>query len=411
MSLAASPAGPPADAFGAFCRDNQVARKATGAGPLAGLTFAVKDVFDVAGSCTGFGHPAWLASHPPATVTAEAVRRLLAAGADLSARALSDELCYSISGENVHYGMPVNPAAPDRLPGGSSSGSAVAVAAGLADFALGTDCGGSVRVPAAYCGLFGMRPTHGAIPLDGVAPFAPRFDTVGWFARDAALLARVGAALLGHAAEGAPETGFPCLLVASDAFERCDAAARPVLDAAVERLAAHIPARRTAPLSPDGLDVWLAAFRTVQAWEIWQSLGGWIAREAPSFGDGVGQRIAAAARVGAAEARSARQQADAIAAALDAALGDALVCLPTTPGLPPLRATASAEIENAYRARAMQLLCPAGLGGLPQITLPVGTVDGAPVALSILARRGKDRELLALAARAFADLPRPPETA
>ncbi|MFD2030022.1 amidase family protein [Ancylobacter dichloromethanicus] len=204
-------------------RKNHVARPATGEGQLSGLSFAVKDVFDVAGSRTGFGHPAWLATHPPAEVTAGAVTRLLSAGADLRGRTLSDELCYSISGENFHYGMPINPAARERLPGGSSSGSAVAVAAGQVDFAIGTDCGGSVRVPAAYCGLFGMRPTHGRIALDGVSRFAPRFDTVGWFARDAVLLKRVGEALLGPSR---PQ-GFDRVLLAVDAFEQCDPLVRP----------------------------------------------------------------------------------------------------------------------------------------------------------------------------------------
>ncbi|MDQ0349123.1 amidase [Ancylobacter vacuolatus] len=402
-------AHPPAEPFGAFCQENHVAHPATGEGSLSGLSFGLKDVFDVAGSRTGFGHPAWLATHPPAMVTAEAVTRLLAAGADLRGRTLSDELCYSISGENFHYGMPINPAARDRLPGGSSSGSAVAVAAGLVDFAIGTDCGGSVRVPAAYCGLFGMRPTHGRVSLAGVAPFAPRFDTVGWFARDAALLKKIGVVLLGSAPEPAPRPGFSRLVVATDAFARCDANVRAVLDDGVARLARLLPARGAAPLSPLGLDRWLDIFRSVQAFEIWQSLGGWIERERPGFGAGVGQRLAAAAKVGGTEAQAARQQADTIAGELDATIADALICLPTTPGLPPLRATASAEIENAYRARAMQLLCPAGLGGLPQITVPVGAVDGAPVGLSILARGGRDMALLEVAAQAFADLPSPPE--
>lgn len=391
---------PPADPFGAFCQENHVARPATGEGQLSGLSFAVKDVFDVAGSRTGFGHPAWLATHPPAEVTAGAVTRLLSAGADLRGRTLSDELCYSISGENFHYGMPINPAARERLPGGSSSGSAVAVAAGQVDFAIGTDCGGSVRVPAAYCGLFGMRPTHGRIPLDGVSRFAPRFDTVGWFARDAVLLKRVGEALLGPSR---PQ-GFDRVLLAVDAFEQCDPLVRPQLDRAMERIGPSAPLR----LSAIGLDRWLDAFRTVQAGEIWQSLGGWISHARPSFGDGVGQRLAAAEQIGHAEAEAARQHVDAIAAELAETIGDGLVVLPTTPGLAPLRSTGSAEIENAYRRRAMQLLCPAGLGGLPQLTIPVGTVAGAPVGLSIMARRGKDMDLLELAAKAFADLPTTP---
>ncbi|WP_029354555.1 amidase [Bosea sp. 117] len=398
---------PPADAFGAFCHENHVGLPSTGSGPLAGLSFAIKDVFDVAGSRTGFGHPAWLATHPLAVSTAEAVTRLLSAGADLRGRTLSDELCYSLSGENFHYGMPTNPVSPERLPGGSSSGSAVAVAAGLVDFAIGTDCGGSVRVPAAYCGLFGFRPTHGRIPLTGVSRFAPRFDTVGWFARDAVLLKRVGEVLLG----ASQSQVFDRLLIATDAFDQCDPLVRPLLDEAVERLGGRL-AGPPSPfrLSPIGLDRWLDTFRTLQAWEIWQSLGGWINRVRPSFGDGVGQRLAAAEQVKRGEAEAARQRADAIAGELAETIGDALVCLPTTPGLAPSRATAPAEIENAHRQRAMRLLCPAGLGGLPQLTLPIGTVDGAPVGLSIMARRGKDMDLLDFAAKAVSDLPTAPDT-
>ncbi|QIB35218.1 amidase [Ancylobacter pratisalsi] len=393
---------PPADPYGAFCRDNHVGHPATGAGPLDGLTFAIKDVFDVEGSRTGFGHPTWLATHAPARATADVVTRLLAAGADLAGRTLSDELCYSISGENVHFGMPINPAARDRLPGGSSSGSAVAVAGGLVDFAIGTDCGGSVRVPAAYCGLFGIRPTHGRLPLAGVSRFAPRFDTVGWFARDAARLKNVGEVLLGAASPAR----FSRLRVASDAFTRCDAETRPILEAGIERLGSLLARHDSLVLSPDGLDTWLDAFRTVQASEIWTSLGTWIEEVRPAFGEGVGQRLAAAAQVTLGQADAARGRTDAIAAELAMMIGeDDLICLPTTPGVPPLRTLASAEVENDYRRRAMELLCPAGLGGLPQLTIPVGTVNGAPVGLSILARRGKDMELLDFAARAFSDLP------
>ncbi|MCS0494566.1 amidase [Ancylobacter sp. MQZ15Z-1] len=397
---------PPAERFGAFCHDNHVGAPGADAGPLSGLSFAIKDVFDVAGSRTGFGHPAWLASHEPADATAATVIRLLDAGADLIGRTLSDELCYSLSGENFHYRMPVNPAARDRLPGGSSSGSAVAVAGKIVDFALGTDCGGSVRVPAAYCGLFGIRPTHGRIPLTGICRFAPRFDTVGWFARDPALLKRVGEVLLGETST----SGFNRLVIATDAFERCDAHVRAVLDAGVQRLSNLFPDHVSQPLSPEGLGTWLDVFRTLQASEIWQSLGPWIERIHPTFGDGVGQRLAAAALVDCTEAASARQRADAIASELSAKIGEQdLVCLPTTPGAAPPRDSSTAQVENDYRRQAMELLCPAGLGGLPQVTIPIGVVDGAPVGLSIMARRGKDMDLLTLAAQCFSDAPFQPE--
>ena len=153
-------------------------------GPLRGCTFAVKDVFDIAGHRTGNGHPRLARDPSTAERTASAVERLLAAGARMVGKTYCDELTYSINGENVHYGTPVNPKAPGRIPGGSSSGSAAAVSGGLVDFALGTDCGGSVRIPASYCGIYGIRTSHGLVPADGVVPLAPSFDTVGWFARD-----------------------------------------------------------------------------------------------------------------------------------------------------------------------------------------------------------------------------------
>ena len=171
-------------------------RDATGAGLLDGLTFALKDLIDVAGCRTGAGNPDWLARQSPAERSATVVEKTLAAGATLVGKTITDELAFSLEGRNVHYGSPINPACPDRMCGGSSSGSGVAVAAGLVDFAIGTDTGGSVRVPASFLGVFGFRPSHGAVSLDGVVPFAPSYDTVGWFARDAELLEKVGLVLL-----------------------------------------------------------------------------------------------------------------------------------------------------------------------------------------------------------------------
>src|SRR5262245_20127130 len=175
------------DPSGAFCQHVDVRLAGTTTGPLAGLTFAAKDLFDIAGSRVCAGNPDWLRTHAPAEKTAPAVQILLGAGATLVGKTLTDELAFSMSGENIHYGTPLNPAAPDRIPGGSSSGSASATASKLVDFALGTDTSGSIRVPASYCGLFSMRPTHGRISCQGVVPLAPSFDTIGWFARDAAL--------------------------------------------------------------------------------------------------------------------------------------------------------------------------------------------------------------------------------
>src|SRR5262245_30224785 len=236
----------PHDPVGAFCKDNHVALRGSGKGPLAGLTMAVKDLFEIAGHRTGFGNPDWLRTHPPATETAAAVRQLLDAGADMVGRTLTDELAYSLSGENMHYGTPLNTACPARVPGGSSSGSAAAVAAGLVDFALGSDCGGSVRLPASYCGILGIRPTHGRVSLDAALPFAASFDVAGWFARDADMLQRVGRVLLSDAAPTPPQR----LLIAQDAFALVDAPVAAAVRAAAESVARLVPRVEDITVSP-----------------------------------------------------------------------------------------------------------------------------------------------------------------
>ena len=132
-------------------------------GPLAGLTVVIKDMYDIAGERTGGGNPDWLAAQQPATKNAAVVQKLLDAGATITGKTICDEFFYSVAGVNAHYGTPVNPRAPDRLPGGSSSGSASAAASDACDFAIGSDTGGSIRVPSSFCGLYGIRTTHGRV--------------------------------------------------------------------------------------------------------------------------------------------------------------------------------------------------------------------------------------------------------
>ena len=151
-------------------------------GPLAGLTVAVKDMYDIAGWRTGGGSPVWLDKHAPAKRHAAPVRKFLAAGATVIGKTVCDEFFFSLTGANAHYGTPLNPRAPGRLPGGSSAGSAAATAAGACDFALGSDTGGSVRVPASFCGIYGIRVTLGRVDMTGAMDMAPSFDAAGWFA-------------------------------------------------------------------------------------------------------------------------------------------------------------------------------------------------------------------------------------
>ena len=383
------------DPVGAFCRDNHVALKGAGDGPLAGLTFGAKDVFHIAGTATGFGHPTWLATHEPPAVTATAVTRLLEAGADLAGKTHTDEMAYSLTGENVHYGTPVNVRAPDRIPGGSSNGSAAAVTAGLVDFAIGTDCGGSVRLPASYCGIFGMRPTVDRVPLDGVIPFGPPFDVAGWLARDARVLERVGRVLLADNSEPAPPRR---LLRATDAFDMVDEAVTDTLDASVESVAACVGAVEDVTVAPEGLESWFETFRVLQAASIWANHGAWITETRPEFGPGIKERFEWAEALDEGAVAEARTRYESIQARIAEVVGSGdILCLPTSPRVAPLKNTPVDDIEIRYRHQAMHLLCIAGLGGLPQISLPMAELEGLPLGLSLNGPRGADMQLLGLA--------------
>ena len=389
----------PHDPLGAFCRDNHAERKAYARGTLSGLTFAAKDAFHIKGVRTGFGQPEWLRTHPPATVTARAVELLLEAGADMIAKAHCDELCYSLTGENAHYGTPENVNAPGRVPGGSSNGSAAAVAGGLVDFALGSDCGGSVRIPASYCGIFGMRPTWGRVPLGGALPFGPSFDVAGWLARSPDVFERVGRVLL---QDQSPPQRPRQLLIAKDAFALVEDQVVRALMPAVERIKSEIGAAEDVVVSEEGLAIWFEAFRTIQAAEIWGSLGAWITATKPQLGPGVKERLEWAATVSAdmlAQASTRREQIRRRLADLMQP-GDVL-CLPTSPRAAPLRGTPADQVEVEYRNQAMRLLCISGHTGLPQVSLPMASLDGLPLGLSLLGTRGADVDLLALSRKLF----------
>jgi amidase len=363
----------------------------TGGGLLSKLDFAVKDVFAIAGHTNSAGNPDWLDSHGPAAAHAEAVDRLLRHGARVKGAAVTDELMFSLNGENHYYGTPVNPSAPGCIPGGSSSGSAVAVAAGLADFALGTDTGGSVRVPSSYCGLFGIRPTHGLVPIGGVIPLAASFDTVGWMARDADTLQRVGQVLIGGAEESGGE--FRRLIVAGDAWEIADERCRQALAGPLSVLEGMMDSRRVT-LAPQGLADWAATFRTLQGFEIWSAHGEWIRDRKPRFGPGIAERFVWASTLRREDYDRALPVRRRIREALAALLaGDGLLVIPTVPCTAPRIGLADAEIERT-RAKVMQLSCIAGLGGLPQVTMPFRSRDGLPVGLSFIAGPRQDLRLL-----------------
>jgi amidase len=307
----------------------------------------------------------------------------------------TDELAYSLTGENVHYGTPINPRSPDRVPGGSSNGSAVAVAGGFVDFAIGSDCGGSVRIPASYCGILGVRPTHGRVPLDGTIPFASSFDVVGWFARDAETLEAVGRVLLDEESQAALPVE---LLVAKDAFALLETPVADALAGPVKQLGEAVGLATEVIVSPDGLRAWMECFRVLQAAEIWSNHGDWVSRAKPSLGPGIRERFEWAATIGREEVVRAKRQQDAIRERIGSLLRPGQVlCLPTSPRIAPLLSSPTDIVEDKFRYQAMCLLCIAGLGGLPQISLPLANLEGCPLGLSVLGPRGSDSQLLRLA--------------
>lgn len=366
-------------------------------GPLAGLRLAVKDIYDVAGYRTGCGNPQKYQEASPASATAPAVQALLDSGARFVGKTQTDELAFSLMGLNAHFPSPVNPAAPDRVTGGSSSGSAAAVAGGLADIAAGSDTGGSIRAPASFCGLIGLRTTHGRISLEGAMPLAPSLDTFGWFARDMVTYDKVGAVLLGDDLHN-QELQRPLALDALDGLVLGPQEADEYR-AMVRAVASVLGVPRTvAPLSHSTDDLYWC-FRKLQGYEAWQNHGAWIAGGDRMLGPGVKERFEHGAAIDAATAQFQTERRVSFRLELADLLGeDGVLVLPTAPGAAPLKAASFDDLQTC-RERALRLLCLSGLSGFPQITLPLGLVDGAPFGLSLLGPKNSDRQLMALAAR------------
>jgi amidase len=363
-------------------------------GPLAGLTAAVKDMYDIAGTRTGNGSPAWLETHQPATKNAAAVQKILDAGATIIGKTVCDEYFYSVAGANAHYGTPVNPRAPGRLPGGSSSGSASAVASGACDFALGSDTGGSVRVPASFNGIYGLRPTLGRVDASGATEMAPSFDTPGWFSAGPGLLRTLGSVLLDSKSVSAR---LERVIVLEDAFHEADEAVADLLRSGLEFMAADLPLIEHARISLEGFDPWREAFRVVQAYETWQTFGGFVTRHKPKIGPGVRERIEFASTVAAAQAEAGRAVlAKGRAHVREVAVPGTVLALPTAPAIAPKIDTPMAELDD-FRTRVMRLTVTSGISGLPQMSIPAGTLGGCPIGLSFIGWPGGDEALLDLA--------------
>lgn len=365
-------------------------------GALVGLSFAVKDVIDVAGYPTGCGNPVKLAASGVRTTTAPVVQALLDAGARFAGKTQTDEFAYSVLGRNSHFGSPVNPAAPGRISGGSSSGSAVAVAAVQVDFALGTDTAGSLRAPASYCGVFGIRPTWGRVDNTGVEPLSPSYDTVGWFARSAETLAAVGEVLLGE--DPAPLPGAARFLVDRACFSLARPEAAAALEAALRRVELRLGCFDTAGAAPN-LDNLCWALRHLQAWEAWDTHKGFIERYAPLMNSSLADRFASGKDVTETLLADSRALSARFRNHLAELLGEGTVLvLPTMPSPPPFLAEAEASMED-FRNRTLRLMCPSSLTGFPQVSIPLHDGECGPLGLSLLGPAGSDRSLVQLAGR------------
>ena len=381
------------DLFQAFMPYPKSAVPHAAHGPLQHLSFAVKDLFDVAGYPTSAGQPHMLALSGVKSQTAPFVQRFLDAGAKFVGKTITDELAFSLNGQNAHFGAPMNGADPLRLSGGSSSGSASSVANHVCDFALGTDTGGSIRAPASHNGLFGLRPTHGRIDMAGSHPLAPSLDAPGWFARDVDVFSRVSEVVLSEAIQ--PKA---VRLVLGEEFwtllsHHVQAALKPAV-VVLENAMGKINTCSVLNISFDDLTL---AFRQTQGWEAWQVNGEFISRYKPMLGPGVAQRFEWASQVTHSQYVQAQTVRANLKRHLQQVLGaDGVLVLPTMPDCSPLISQTESELEN-YRAASLKLLSVAGLCGFPQISLPLAQSHGAPLGISLLGLENSDAILVGLA--------------
>ena len=386
---------PEHDPIGACVPHGKFTLPATGKGLLDGLRFAVKDIFDIAGYPTGAGNPTWLSTHPTATHTSPLVEQLRAAGASVAGKVLTDELAYSLNGDNMHYGTPLNTNAPERVPGGSSSGSVAAVAAKLCDFALGSDTGGSTRVPASYCGVWGLRTTHDLLSRQHVVPLHTSFDTLTWFAHSPVTFKRVGQVLLPESSFVARRILKPTALweLASEDFQ---APLKAILTAA-ERLLGTSAQPMAFTRGTETLEQWRQAYVTLGAHEAWALHGDWIQTHQPTFSSPIATRWAQAQAVTTEQAQESKTKVLDIRAHIRTLLGtDAIAILPSAAGLAPLL-NATGQAVDALRLRTMHITCVAGISGVCQVSIPFRNRSGIPVGVSIIGPAGSDQALIDLA--------------
>lgn len=387
----------------------QLAIKPYQSGMLDQLKFAVKDLIDVAGYVTGAGNPTWVATHPKASANAVCIEQLLSAGAACIGKTITDELAYSLIGENHFYGSPLNPRAAGRVTGGSSSGSASAVACNLVDFALGTDTGGSVRVPASFCGIYGYRPSYGRITLAGVNPLAPSFDTVGILSKEIKILQRVMQCLLGE--DETPEQSIHNVQLywLEDIAKLCEPAIQAKAAEFIKKLTQMFSVKQVSLKQLFSFrelnEQWLLEnFSILQSAEVWSTLGAWVEAYAneSTFGENTRFNLyQIAKKLNRSKIQNAIINRNYFITTVQKFFQSesCMLCFPTTPMLaPPLGSiTPESRTEGVYYPRMIAFNAIAGLAKCPQISLPLLEIDGLPCGISIVAQHGNDKHLIQVA--------------
>lgn len=372
----------------------------THSGPLDGLGIAVKDLFAVNGFAIGAGNPKFLDEATPQTAHAPAVASLLQSGAHIVGIAQTDEFAYSLSGVNIHYGATVNPAAPGHISGGSSSGPAAAVSSRQADIGLGTDTAGSIRVPAAYQGLWGIRTTTGRIARQGIHPLSHSFDTVGILAREATTLGTVARQLMPDA----------------DAVTPHGIVTDPLLDELIDEdvrkafcgwrhavLAHHQDAHNTKDtiaITAPMLDTWLRIFQIVRGFEAWQSHGAWIHNNWDSLDPQIATRFEHDMHITREQYQLSLEQFAAARTTIRALIGNHMLLIPTVSCVAPRIGGNKAALLAIAKARAetMRLTVIAGVGGLPAVNIPLTTKQGLACGACLIGPAQSDNSVIAAAA-------------
>jgi amidase len=363
---------------------------------LLGYSFAVKDVFDIKGFRTQAGNPDYFSQTSVASTTAPAVSILQEAGASLIGKTQTDELGGSLFGLNEHYGSPLNSHSPNRVPGGSSSGSAAAVAGNLVDFALGADTSGSVRAPASFCGIYGLRPTFGQIPTIGILPISPYLDTVGIFGQHPDVISQV-LNVYGIKEQGEIKR---LKIIPSLVSSLQDSLKNPFLEK-LKNIKQLTSSSTDFIIEEETLMRWSSVIRTIAMYGLWQVHKGWILNSNPTFGEIINDRLKMASSISYEDYTQALTRQKEIRIFMEDNLesGDVIV-FPMVHDIPPLLSSSIAQLKE-FALKASRHTCIAALSGFPEITVPLRNIkENGCLGMSFLGRAGEDASLTSFASEA-----------